>query len=149
MFCVITGASSGIGRAAAISLSSRGARLLLCGRSEERLRETLTKCAGAEIFVGDVTDSKVVTSLFARASALSEGDDLAAVFAAGVAHFGDSLSLPENAWHESVSANLTSLFLGCREAMGGMVSRGGGHIVNVLSIAAKHPFPQAATYGST
>src|SRR5438874_1475508 len=144
MFCVVTGASSGIGRAAAESLAARGARLLLCGRSEERLRETLSKCSGAEIFVGDVSDSKVVASLFVGASALSQGDDLAAVFAAGVAHFGDSLSLREGAWHESISANLTSLFLCCREAIGVMVSRGGGHIVNVLSIAAKHPFPQAA-----
>lgn len=148
MICVVTGASSGIGRAVASSLAQRGASLVLSGRDTSRLEEARNLCVGVDTvaLAGDVTSSAYTARLFELASELGPNDKLAAVFAAGVAHGGDTLQLPEQVWHESIAANLTGLFFCCRSAIFAMLMRGGGHIVNVLSIASTTPFPQSAAY---
>ncbi|MBA3726724.1 MAG: SDR family oxidoreductase [Armatimonadetes bacterium] len=148
MICVVTGASSGIGRAAASSLAQRGVSLVLSGRDAGRLDDARNLCAGVETvaLAGDVTSPAHTERLFEIAAELGPSDKLAAVFAAGVAHSGDTLQLPEQIWHESISANLTGLFLCCRSAISAMLVRGGGHIVNVMSIASITAFPQSAAY---
>ncbi|MGI8923973.1 MAG: SDR family oxidoreductase [Fimbriimonadales bacterium] len=148
MVCVVTGASSGIGRAAASSLAQRGVCLVLSGRDAGRLEDARKICTGVQTvaLAGDVTSPRHTERLFEIAAELRPSDKLAAVFAAGVAHSGDTLQLPEEIWHESIAANLTGLFLCCRSAISSMLVRGGGRVVNVLSIASKTAFPQSAAY---
>lgn len=174
--CVVTGASSGIGKAAAIELASRGCALVLGGRNLERLEETASRCRGLGVVVetaaGDVAMAGYAPLLFGKMARLWESGgempgvgasishavtqlgaskprirpQLSAVFAAGSAYFGPTLELPDSTWQETVETNLTGLFYCCREAARCLAARGGGRIVNVLSIAAVHPFPQSAAY---
>ncbi len=152
--CVVTGASSGIGRATAIELAERGVSLVLAGRHEGRLEDTAGACRGfgveARAVAGDIAKSEFCNRLFTSAKDLaqSHGDatQIVAVFAAGTAAFGPTADFPDLAWDNMIEANLTGLFFCCRAAVRAMLEIGGGRIVNVISIAAKQPFPQAAAY---
>lgn len=59
---LVTGASSGLGQQISISCSQAGASLILCGRNEQRLQETLSQLAGADhsVIAGDLTDDAVI-----------------------------------------------------------------------------------------
>jgi 3-oxoacyl-[acyl-carrier protein] reductase len=143
---VVTGASSGIGRAVAMCLAHRGVHVALNGRNEERLEETRRSCeqagVNAHAVPGDAGDEAVLRSLFGFQPDLPLG----AVFAAGYARFGDTLSLDEAVWNATLHANLTALFRGNRIAIETMLARGGGRVVNVLSIASRVAFPFSAAY---
>ena len=142
MTVIVTGASSGIGRAVAAELHARGIVTVLSGRNEERLQASAEDCGGCRWVVGDVSDPTVAQKLF---DALPEGR-IGAVFAAGAADFGPTQTFENEKWDAAISANLTALYLCCKSAISTMLARGGGRIVNVLSIAALHPFPQSAAY---
>ena len=63
---LVTGASSGIGRATSILLSEMGANLIICGRNEERLNETLSMMSKKDrhtLFVGDLTEQDFIDLL--------------------------------------------------------------------------------------
>lgn len=79
---LVTGASSGIGRACAIKASELGAHIVVCGRNEQRLQETVAALSGEghAKFIGDLTDNEVVKRLLDE---ISELDGV--VFSAGVA----------------------------------------------------------------
>ncbi|MEO7453187.1 MAG: SDR family oxidoreductase [Fimbriimonadales bacterium] len=142
MTVIVTGASSGIGRAVALDLHGRGINTVLSGRNEERLSEISDKCDKARWVAGDVSDPAVAQKLF---DALPEGR-IGAVFAAGVADFGSTTTFEDEKWRAALDANLNALYYCCKSAITEMLTRGGGRIVNVLSIAAIHPFPQSAAY---
>lgn len=91
---------------------------------------------------GDAGDDAVLRSLFDFQPELPLG----AVFAAGYARFGDTLSLEDDSWDTTLHANLTALYRGNRVAIQTMLTRGGGRIVNVLSVASRVPFPYSAAY---
>lgn len=150
MVCVVTGASSGIGRAVAKECATRGASLVISGRNQERLASAKQECENKGAFVheivGDVSDSKHCADLFSAATDIAREEQIAAVFAAGYASFGPTLESKDAAWHNTIASTLTGLFFSCRAAIKVMLPRGGGRIVNVLSIAAKMPFPGGAAY---
>ena len=142
MTVVVTGASSGIGKATALELHARGAALVLSGRNEQRLSEVAQQAGNSRNIRGDVSSPEICSKLFAT---IPEGP-LAAVFAAGNAEFGPTLDFTREQWQASIDANLTGLFNCCQAAIKAMLPRGGGKIVAVLSIAAKYAFPQSAAY---
>lgn len=143
---MVTGASSGIGRAVAIRLAERGVHVALNGRNEERLEETRRACEDAGVNAhavpGDAGDVAVLRALFA----FQPETQLGAVFAAGYARFGGTLSLDPGVWEKTLHANLTALYHGNRVAIESMLSRGGGRIVNVLSVASRVAFASSAAY---
>ena len=141
MVCVVTGATGGIGRSTAVALASRGAKLVVSGRNVERLEDIRDETGGISV-AGDVTLEGFPEQLFASAPS----GELSAVFAAGVAHFGPTLEMPESAWKEMIEANLCGLYRCCLAAVSEMLRRGGGHILAVLSIASVEPFAQSAAY---
>jgi NAD(P)-dependent dehydrogenase (short-subunit alcohol dehydrogenase family) len=142
MTVVVTGASSGIGKATALELYSRGTGLIISGRDPERLRSVSNSAGDCPAIAGDISEESTCASLFAN---IPHGP-IAAVFAAGNAEFGPTLEFTQERWQSAIDTNLTGMFNCCRAAINAMLPRGGGKIVAVLSIAAMHPFSQSAAY---
>lgn len=119
---------------------------MLNGRNEERLEQLRQACweegGEADVIAGDAADESLLQGMF---SLLPSGP-IGAIFASGFAKFGDTLLLDDAIWHETIHANLTALYYGNKVAIQNMLSRGGGRIVNVLSIASRIAFPGSAAY---
>jgi NADP-dependent 3-hydroxy acid dehydrogenase YdfG len=150
---VVTGAGSGVGRAAAVALAEAGMSVVLAGRRADRLAETaaLISAEGVLTVVADVTDELSVQSLFA--SAVLRFGRIDVLFnnagAGAPAARIDQVSLSD--WQAVVDVNLTGVFLCAREAFRQMAAQDppGGRIINNGSISAHVPRPQAAAYTAT
>ncbi|MBI4204826.1 MAG: SDR family oxidoreductase [Betaproteobacteria bacterium] len=149
---VVTGAGSGIGKAAALALLKDGYRVTLAGRRKEMLEQTV-KDAGpagerALAVPTDVSNPESVKALFARTrEAFGRVDVLfnnAGANAPGVP-FED---LPYERWKTVVDVNLTGSFLCAQEAFRIMKEQDprGGRIINNGSISAHSPRPDSAPY---
>ncbi|HEY0917575.1 SDR family oxidoreductase [Devosia sp.] len=145
---VITGAGSGIGRAAAIGMGKAGYRVAILGRREAELEET-AKLAGAAYAAScDVTDPAAVHRYFADLTGRLGRVDVvfnnAGRFAPAVS-FGD---LDVATWQDMINVNLNGAFYVAREAFRRMRDQNpqGGRIINNGSISAHVPRPGAAAY---
>jgi NADP-dependent 3-hydroxy acid dehydrogenase YdfG len=148
---VVTGASSGIGRAIAERLGAEGAHVVLCGRTEPAMRESAARIeaagGGATIVVGDVRDPAVVQGLVDAAVAASGHLDVM-VNNAGVADFRPVLDGDVAGWRSMYETNVIALLVGCQAAVRAMRAKGSpGHIVNISSVASQNP--SSGVYGST
>ena len=150
---VVTGAGSGVGRAAAVALAEAGMSVVLTGRRAERLAETAALMPADTAFpvVADVTDEASVTSLFAAAvRRFGRVDVLFNNAGAGApATRIDEVTLAD--WQAVVDVNLTGVFLCARQAFRQMAAQDppGGRIINNGSISAHVPRPHAAAYTAT
>ena len=152
---VVTGAGSGIGKAAALALLREGYRVALAGRRKERLEQVVADAgpsgAGALVVPTDVGDPESVRNLFARTKEAFGRIDL--LFNnAGIGAPGVPLEdLTYEQWKAVVDANLTGVFLCTQEAFKIMKSQTprGGRIINNGSISAHAPRPNSAPYTST
>jgi NAD(P)-dependent dehydrogenase (short-subunit alcohol dehydrogenase family) len=149
---LITGAGSGIGRAAAVALGASGFTLALTGRRPEPLEETADLCrrAGADVLVvpADITDAPSVDALFAVVRERFGRLDLLFNNAGRGAPPASIEDLPIEAWRAVVDANLTGTFLmtqGAFRLMKSQVPRG-GRIINNGSVSAHVPRPHSAAY---
>jgi NAD(P)-dependent dehydrogenase (short-subunit alcohol dehydrogenase family) len=142
VIAVVTGAGSGIGRAAARALHADGWSLVLAGRREDALRETL---ADARIVPTDVTDPHAVDALF---QAAGEVDLL--FNNAGTNVRATTLELSYEDWRRVVDTNLTGAFLCAQAALRNMAAHGrGGRIINNGSLSAYVPRPDSIAYTAT
>jgi 3-hydroxy acid dehydrogenase/malonic semialdehyde reductase len=148
---LITGASSGIGRATAIAFAREGARLLVCARRLdplEELRQTL-EAAGApavHVFELDVQKRCEVETAVANLPAdWREIDVLVnnAGLSRGLAKLHEDD--PEN-WEEMIDTNVKGLLYVTRSIVPGMVARGRGHVLNLGSTAAYITYANGAVY---
>lgn len=146
---VITGASSGVGEAAAVALSAAGMKLVLAARSGDKLK-ALAERLGGDVLVQttDVTSEADVVALYAAAVARFGTVDLA-VNCAGIADHTATIELTLERWNEVLHTNLTSAFLCSREAFKIMKPKGRGRIINIGSVSAKVPRPDNIAYAST
>lgn len=150
---VITGASSGIGRAVAIKLAHNNYQVVLAGRRKPELQKTAAECPeGSTLVVAtDVTEPISVKGLFARTKdAYGRLDVLfnnAGMFAPPAA-FED---LTYEQWKAVVDVNLNGAFLCAQAAVRIMKAQEpkGGRIINNGSISANVPRPNAAPYTAT
>jgi|TARA_B100000959_G_scaffold285662_1_gene361149 NAD(P)-dependent dehydrogenase (short-subunit alcohol dehydrogenase family) len=152
---IITGAGSGVGRAAALALHSEGYSVTLAGRRLDALEETaaLASSSGERTLVvpTDITDAASVSDLFSRTvSAFGRVDVLfnnAGIGARPVPM--EELDIEE--WRAVVDVNLTGTFLCTQEAFRIMKSQQpkGGRIINNGSISAHTPRPNSAPYTAT
>src|ERR1700761_694429 len=150
----ITGASSGIGAATALSFASEGAGFLLAARREDKLEsiaaDVMEKGAQAvHTFVLDVRDQKAVDAAIAALPAeWSEIDIL--VNNAGLSRGLDKLYQGEiEDWEEMIDPNVKGLLYVTRAVVPGMVERGRGHVVNLGSTAGEITYPNGAVYCAT
>jgi NAD(P)-dependent dehydrogenase (short-subunit alcohol dehydrogenase family) len=140
VIAVVTGAGSGIGRAAARSLAADGWELVLAGRREDALRETLPQ---AKIVPTDIADPAQVDALFEAAGPV----DL--LFNnAGIGVYSPVEELAFEDWQRVVDTNLTGAFLCAQAAFRAMLGRG-GRIINNGSLAAHTPRPDSVAYTAT
>jgi NAD(P)-dependent dehydrogenase (short-subunit alcohol dehydrogenase family) len=132
---LVTGASSGIGRATANALAEEGAVVTLVALAGQELDAAVEECRargpGAEGIAADVTDPSAVAAAFESAEASGPVD---AVFNnAGVSIIGPAVEMTDDEWHRLAATNLSGAFFVAREAARRMVPRGRGAIVNTAS----------------
>ena len=147
---IVTGASAGIGRAAALAFAREGAAVAVAdvdaGRGPQVVEE-ITGAGGRAVFVAtDVADDAAVAHLVARTVAELGGVDVAfnnagIEGAQAVAHE----CTPEN-WARVLGINLTGVWSCMRHEIPAMLARGGGAIVNCSSVAGLVGFPGIAAY---
>jgi len=145
---LVTGASSGIGRACALALAAEGARLGLAGRRRDRLEETAAAVckAGGEpvVLEGDVRDEAVCARWAAECERAFGGLD-GLVNAAGVIGNGAVDGTAPSEWDRVMDSNVRSLYLMTRAAAP-LLKRRKGSVVNLSSVAATRPYAGLAAY---
>jgi NADP-dependent 3-hydroxy acid dehydrogenase YdfG len=148
---VVTGASSGIGRAIAEKLGGAGARVYLAGRTAAAMDESKKRIesAGGKATpaVTDVRDTAQVQALVERAAEESGRLDIM-VNNAGVSHPSPILEADPQEWRDMFETNVIALLAGCQAAVRAMRKTGSqGHVVNISSVAATRP--DSGVYGAT
>ena len=153
---VVTGASSGIGRAAAIRLAADGFRVLAVGRDERALAEVCSEIArhqsaagptGCETLSVDVTSDDAPRVIRDRVHAMSagvEGLD-ALVNAAGIIASADIATTTDAAWDQMMTINVRAPFRLIREFVPALEVRKGS-VVNLSSVAGTRVFPNVLAY---
>lgn len=149
---VVTGGSSGIGRAVARSLGRAGCRVAICGRTPETLEEAAASLAreGFEVLSvpADVSRPEDVEELAERVvDELGPPDVL--VNNAGLARFGDLEELSPEDFDTVFGVNVRGVFLCSRAFVPAMKERGDGVVVNVASLAGKNAFPGGTVYAAS
>ncbi|TXF88408.1 SDR family NAD(P)-dependent oxidoreductase [Neolewinella aurantiaca] len=151
---LITGATSGIGRATARCLAVEGFRLILIGRRNERLEELGEELLNAHqtetlLIPLDVTDREAVSSLPARLAGAWQNIDVL-VNNAGKAKGVDPIHEGQlDHWDEMIDVNLKGLLYLTRAISPVMVERRSGMIINVCSTAGKEVYPNGNVYCAT
>jgi NADP-dependent 3-hydroxy acid dehydrogenase YdfG len=148
---VVTGASSGIGRAIAEKLGGAGAHVYLAGRTAEAMdasKRRIEEAGGkATAVVTDLRDPASVRSLVDSAARDTGRLDIM-VNNAGVSHPASIIDGEPEQWREMLELNILALLTGCQAAVRAMRACGAeGHIVNISSGAARRP--DSGIYGST
>lgn len=130
---IITGASSGIGRATAKLFAREGARLVVSGRRRSALAALIAEIAaeGGEAFAidGDVRDEAHAQALVDAAIETFGGLDIAFNNAGSTGEMAPIADLSPAGWRETIETNLTSAFLGAKYQVPAMASRGRGSLI--------------------
>jgi NAD(P)-dependent dehydrogenase (short-subunit alcohol dehydrogenase family) len=150
---LITGSTSGIGRATAFKLAAAGARLVVSGRDQERgdaTVATIRAAGGAADFVpAELSVVADVQNLAARAIELGDGHVDILVNNAGLAPFGPTAEVTAEQIDAINAVNVKAPFLLVAALTPGMVTNGSGAIVNVSTMVANFGMPGMALYGSS
>lgn len=148
---LVTGGTTGIGRAVARALAARGARVLIFGRDEEDLREALAAIRGsggdAQGITADVSSLGGVREVFSEVDRALGGLD---VLVDNAAITGDGFEEdPLERIEYVVRTNVVGYLACAREAVERMKQGGGGHVVLVGSMSADLREPEGSTYVAT
>ncbi len=146
---LITGASSGIGKATALAFAKAGIDVALVSRSLDKLEAVAeaARHAGTEAkaYAVDLANVSQVEKKI-QAIALDFGNIDILVNSAGIAYTGALSETSLADWQQVINLNLTSIFQCIMGILPGMRDRGTGTIINIASIAAKQPFPSWGAY---
>ncbi len=146
---IVTGAASGIGRAAALALASEGARVYATDIDEAGCAQTaalIGEAGGRAITASqDVTDEARWHDVMLAAGD-AHGPVSILVNNAGVAIAGPITDFSLEDWQTQMRVNLDSVFLGTREAIRAMKETGGGSIINISSVAGLRGAAGASAY---
>ncbi len=148
---LITGASSGIGRALALAYAKDGSRLVLLGRDADRLNEAATACraAGAadvETHVADVRDRETMARIVREADARDQIDLLVANAGVATGLSQKQLMEPPEAVRAMMAINVNGVFNTVEPIIPAMCGRGAGQIAIVGSMAGVRALPYSPAY---
>jgi NAD(P)-dependent dehydrogenase (short-subunit alcohol dehydrogenase family) len=150
---IVTGASSGIGRATAMLLASEGARLVVTARRGPALDDLvaeITRAGGEAVaVVGDIRDEDLAAALVDTAVRRFGGLDIAFNNAGTLGEMASVPDLTIEGWRDTIDTNLTAAFLGARRQIPAMIERGGGSLVFTSSFVGHTVgFPGLAAYAA-
>ncbi|WP_077529777.1 SDR family oxidoreductase [Vreelandella utahensis] len=149
---IITGASSGLGEAAARMLADKGARLMLAARREDRLKaltDSINAAGGeASYQVADVTDRSAMQSL-ADQTRETYGRIDVLIANAGLMQLAPLDKLKVDEWDAMIDINIKGVLYGLAAVLPTMREQQSGHIINLSSVAGHTVFPGAAVYSAT
>lgn len=150
---LVTGASAGIGTAFARQIAARGSGVILVARDRERLQALADDIASrhgvaVEVLVADLTDPAQLAAVEARLGDRARPVDLL-VNNAGIGTFGRFCDLDVETETREIALNVVALVRLTHAALGPMVERGRGGVLNVSSLAGGQPTPANATYAAT
>lgn len=146
---LITGSTSGIGKATARLFAKQGVRIILCGRRQERLDQLATELQKyTEVYIlnFDVRNKiQVFESIGNLSEVFSEIDIL--INNAGNAHGLDPIQEGSiDDWDAMIDINVKGLLYVTKAILPGMIKRGSGHIINIGSTAGKEVYPNGNVY---
>jgi NADP-dependent 3-hydroxy acid dehydrogenase YdfG len=146
---LITGATSGIGKATAEVFAQNNINLIICGRRNDRLQqlsETLGKKVKVYSCVFDVRDKNAVKAAIANLPDTFKQIDIL-VNNAGNAHGFDPINTgSEDDWDAMIDINVKGLLYVSKAVIPDMVARKVGHIINIGSVAGKEVYPNGNVY---
>jgi NAD(P)-dependent dehydrogenase (short-subunit alcohol dehydrogenase family) len=151
---IVTGASSGIGRATAKLFAAEGAKVVVGARREAELKELAReiKAAGGEALAlaGDVQSEQYAKDLVAAAVKSYGRLDIAFNNAGTLGPIGPSTEVDAASWNEALSVNLTSAFLGAKHQIPALIKQGGGSIIFTSTfVGYTASFPGTAAYAAS
>lgn len=151
---LVTGASSGIGRAVALRLAAEGAALVLTARRRDLLERVAAEIRGAGghvcVSAGDVAQPETHRQAVQDAQREFGGLDIAVNNAGTAGPIKPLAEVGLDEWERTLSVNLTAAFLGARHQIPAMLERGGGALVFVSSfVGTSVGLPGMAAYGTS
>lgn len=151
---IVTGASSGIGRAIATLFAAQGAALVLTARREAQLNavaDTIRQNGGrVAVVAGDIAHADTHEQLIQVATRTFGGLDIAINNAGIVGALKPLAEITPEEWQTTLQTNLTAAFLGARSQIPAMLQRGGGAIVLTSSfVGTSVGLPGMAAYGAS
>jgi len=145
----VTGASSGLGRAAATFLAARGARVVGVARRPDRLSQWQAGCAGTtESVAADLSDRAAITAIAERVAKPFGPPDIL-VNAAGINTRERADEVTDAGWTMTLELNLSAPFFLAQALVPAMKLRGWGRIVNFASLQSRRAFPGGIAYGAS
>ncbi|MBI3034356.1 SDR family oxidoreductase [Candidatus Woesearchaeota archaeon] len=142
---IVTGAGSGIGRAAAIIFAREGAKVAVADYDEKNGRETASSISGAIFIKADVSKNSDAKKLVA--DTVKKFGKLDVLFNnAGIVRWGNAVDTKEEDWNRVIDVNLKGAFLCSKYAIPEMIKAGRGSIINTASIAGLVAFGGIAAY---
>ncbi len=148
---LVTGASSGIGRAVAARLAQRGLKVAACGRRLERLQELGAELGDADFLPleVDLRDEGAITNMFGEIRKRWGGVDVL-INNAGLGHNASLLSGSTEEWREMLEVNVLALCICTREAVRDMRGRGDdGQVIHISSMSAYRVPDGSGAYAGT
>ena len=149
---LVTGASSGIGRASALALAREGANLVLTARRQERLEELMVAVqqSGGKVVnvVGDAIEEETAQRCVAMAMQTYHALDIL-INNVGVGNYKNLVDTSASEYDEMMNTNVRSTFLFTRQAVPVMIKQGSGTILMISSMAGIYGFAGEAVYCAT
>jgi len=146
---IITGGSKGIGKATAVLFADEGAKVIITGRNEEDLKDTVSKTSGEiEYLLSDVSkEEDCKTTVEYTINKYGKVDIL--FNNAGIATMGATHETSVEDWSRTFDINVKGSFMMAKEVIPHMIKNGGGAIVNNASILGLKAIPGTSAYNSS
>jgi NADP-dependent 3-hydroxy acid dehydrogenase YdfG len=147
---LVTGASSGIGRAVAIELAERGHTVFAAARRRDRLDDLAASHRGIVAIPLDVTDEDSIDTAWKLVDSATQGAGVdVLVNASGFALTGPVETLSTREVKRQFDTNVFGLLAVTRAVLPSMRARGAGRVINISSIVGRTSFPAMGVYGAT
>jgi len=148
---LVTGATSGFGRAVALRLLAAGARVIATGRRADRLAQLADEAGSEHLFtlVHDVTDKDGGAKLLAALPPHFTAIDIVFNNAGLALGLEPAQRASLSDWETMIETNVAGVARVAHAVLPGMVERNYGHIINVSSVAASYPYPGGNVYAGS